>query len=219
MAESKRILLISAHPDDMEIGMGGTVAKMATAGDELTSVVFTDGRRAPDPFSIGPEKMVEARKAESLAAAEVLGIRESISFGFEAVATDEAITSATDKLIQLIDSLKPDEVYTLHPELDRHPSHRIAGKIAVEALQQRSGEKIPLWAYEVWGLFPTWDRSEDITEFIETKKACIAAHASQVAAVPYVDGVIGLNRWRAVFADPHQSKTDGEYAEVFIKLN
>jgi LmbE family N-acetylglucosaminyl deacetylase len=64
----------------MEIGMGGTVAKMAAAGDTILSVVITDGRRAPDPSSIGPERMVKLRKDESVKACKLsleLAIRDS----------------------------------------------------------------------------------------------------------------------------------------------
>ena len=121
-------------------------------------------------------------------------------------------------MIELIDSFRPEELYTLHPQLDRHPSHRAAGKVCVDALRQCSNENITLWAYEVWGLFPHWDRFENITDEMPTKLAAIAEHRSQIAAIPYVDGISGLNRWRAVFADPHQTEVRAKYAEVFIKL-
>src|SRR4030095_869910 len=213
----KRVLLISAHPDDMEIGMGGTVAKMAEAGDEIVSVVITDGRLAPDPPSIGTAKMAELRKQESENAANILGVAETKFLNFEAVATEESCRAATIKLIEVIDVLDPEEIYTLHPELDRHPSHRAAGRICLDGLKE-DNSNISVWAYEVWGLFPKWDRLEDVTDHIGTKLAAIEEHKSQIAAIPYADGITGLNRWRAVFADPHQSAVQGEYAEVFIKL-
>jgi N-acetylglucosamine malate deacetylase 1 len=214
-----RILIVSAHPDDMEIGMGGTVAKMAAAGDSILSVVLTDGRRAPDPTMIGPEKMVEARREESKMAASVLGILESRSFDFESLNSDEICFRATKDLIEVIDSFDPKEIFTLHPDLDRHPSHRAAGKITINALTQCSNVSIKLWAYEVWGLFDKWDRFENITEQMSTKLRAINAHQSQVAAIPYGEGIAGLNRWRAVFADPHQTEVEAEFAEVFVKLN
>jgi len=213
----KRVLLISAHPDDMEIGMGGTVAKMAWAGDEIVSVVITDGRRAPDPASIGPEKMAELRKDESEKAANILGVAKTKFFNFESVASEESCRQATEELIEVIASFHPEEIYTLHPELDRHPSHRAAGRICLDALKENNSN-IKVWAYEVWGLFPKWDRLENITDQMERKLAAIDEHKSQIAAIPYADGIAGLNRWRAVFADPHQTSTDGNYAEAFIKL-
>lgn len=213
-----RILLVSAHPDDMEIGMGGTAAKMAAAGDEILSVVITDGRRSPDPDAIGQDAMAKLRKEEGERACRVLGINETHFFGFESLADESLIEQATTRLTEVMDRFKPDEIFTLHPELDRHSSHRAAGKITVDAMRVCNINS-RLWAYEVWGLFPAWDRFEDISEQIETKLAAIREHRSQTAAIQYDEGIAGLNRWRAVFADPHQQASPAKYAEVFIKLN
>lgn len=213
----KRILLVSAHPDDMEIGMGGTAAKLAQAGDSLMSVVITDGRRSPDPDSIGQNAMACLRQEEGEKACAVLGIGETKFLGFESLTNDDLIQQATEKLVEVIERFQPDEVYTLHPKLDRHASHRAAGSVTVNALE-RANSKADLWAYEVWGLFPHWDRLEDISGQIETKINAIKEHDSQIVAIQYDEGVAGLNRWRGVFADPHQQSSPAAYAEVFIKL-
>jgi len=213
----KRILLISAHPDDMEIGMGGTAAKLAQEGHSIVSIVITDGRRSPDPDSIGQDEMAKLRKVEGERACAALGISETQFFGFETIATKETRGDATRQLIEVVNKFEPDEVFTLHPELDRHASHRSAGTITVEAVR-KANSKAELWAYEVWGLFPSWDRFEDISDQLETKIAAIKEHRSQIAAVQYEEGIEGLNRWRAVFADPHQEKSPAKYAEVFIRL-
>ena len=213
----KRILLVSAHPDDMEIGMGGTAAKLARAGHSLLSVVMTDGRRSPDPGMIGQDAMARLRQEEGVKACRRLGIKATNFLGFESIISDEAVRQATSDLVEVIDKFRPDEVYTLHPELDRHASHRAAGKITVDALRQSNGAA-ELWAYEVWGLFPHWDRLDDISDQLEVKLAAIREHSSQTAAIQYDDGIAGLNRWRAVFADPHQEKSPARYAEVFVRL-
>ena len=200
--------------------MGGTVAKMAEAGCSILSVIITDGRRAPDPDSVGPEKMAGLRKQESLRAAAVLGIRETQYFDLASVITRESFNDATERMIQVIESFEPEEIFTLHPDLDRHPSHRAAGKITIDAIDRNKGNaNIRLWAYEVWGLFADWNRFENITDQMPKKLAAIGEHGSQLAAIPYCDGIEGLNRWRAVFADPHQTATQAKYAEVFLKLN
>ena len=213
----KKILLVSAHPDDMEIGMGGTAAKLAEAGHSLLSVVITDGRRSPDPGKIGQEAMARLRQEEGVRACQRLGINETSFFGFGSIDSDDTIQQALGRLVQVFDKFEPDVVYTLHHELDRHASHRAAGRITIDALT-RANSSAQVWAYEVWGLFPHWDRLEDISDQLETKLAAIREHSSQTAAVQYDDGIAGLNRWRAVFADPHQSKSPGSYAEAFIKL-
>jgi LmbE family N-acetylglucosaminyl deacetylase len=213
----KRVLLISAHPDDMEIGMGGTAAKLADGGHSLASVVITDGRRSPDPDSIGPAAMALLRKEEGEKACAALGVNEAHFLGFESLATDDICRQARERLVDIVRQFEPDQVFTLHPELDRHPSHRAAGKITLEALTTLNSNS-DLWAYEVWGLFAQWDRFEDISDHIETKLVAVNAHRSQIAAIDYTEGIAGLNRWRGVFADPHQQESPARYAEVFIKL-
>ena len=197
--------------------MGGTAAKLAQAGHSLMSVVITDGRRSPDPDSIGEDAMARLRKLEGARACNALGIDNSEFFGFESIAAADANQQATKKLIEVISRFQPDEIYTLHPDLDRHASHRAAGKITVDALEQLNST-VDLWAYEVWGLFPQWDRLEDISDYLDTKLASIKEHRSQIAAIQYDEGITGLNRWRGVFADPHQQESPARYAEVFIKL-
>ena len=50
------------------------------------------------------------------------------------------------------------------------------------------------------------------------KKLAIEEYRSQVETIPYGEGVIGLNRWRAVFADPMEAAPAGVYAEAFLRV-
>ena len=211
----KNILVISAHPDDMEIGMGGTVAKL-TENNRVVSVILTDGRRAPNPSSITQEEMAQIRREESKRASTVLGIQETIFLNFESLSNQNQVTQ---KLVEVINTVLPAQMFTLHPELDRHSSHKITGKITLDALHQTDLKNVEVWAYEVWGLFSSWDRFEDITHYMDKKLQAIAKHQSQLASIPYAEGIAGLNRWRAVFADPQQTSVQSVYAEVFLKLN
>ena len=135
-------------------------------------------------------------------------------------AADEVdVKVVRQKLVEVLTSLKPTEVYTLHEEFDRHPGHRQAGKLVRESVGEAgltpSGG---VWAYEVWGPFARWDRLEYIDAYLEKKKLAIAEHRSQVATIPYGEGVIALNRWRAVFADPMAETPAGTHAEVFLRV-
>jgi N-acetylglucosamine malate deacetylase 1 len=214
----KKVLVVSAHPDDMEIGMGGTVAKLSASGCSIVSVVMTDGRRSPNPLSLSPEEMAEVRSEETKRAAKILGVNQTIFFDLESIATPELSDTARRKLSEVINSVMPEEIFTLHPELDRHPTHRLAGKISIDAIKQSHLRNPFIWAYEVWGLFNIWDRFEDITDQIGIKLRAIGEHQSQLAAIPYAEGITGLNRWRAIFADPKQEKVTAAFAEVFLKL-
>jgi LmbE family N-acetylglucosaminyl deacetylase len=214
----KKVMVVSAHPDDMEIGMGGTVAKLSATGCTIVSVVLTDGRRSPNPFALSQEEMTEMRSEETRRAARILGVNRTFFFDLESVSTPESSDNAIRKLSEVIDSVMPEEIFTLHPELDRHPTHRLAGKISIDAIKRSHLKTVIVWAYEVWGLFNSWDRFEDITDQIGIKLKAIGEHKSQLAAIPYAEGITGLNRWRAVFADPKQEKANATFAEVFLKL-
>jgi N-acetylglucosamine malate deacetylase 1 len=214
------ILMISAHPDDMEIGMGGTAAKLAESGSILTSVVLTDGRRSANPFALTPEALATRRKEEAQKAANILGINQVLFCNLPELKSTQYYDSAKKQMTEIIEQSSPDEIYILHPDLDRHASHQLAGKVSLEALRKSSNKKnITVWAYEVWGLFNRWDRFEDISSVVGKKLQAISEHRSQVACVPYAEGVTGLNRWRAIFADPQQETINAAFAEVFIRLS
>ncbi|MBI5358668.1 PIG-L family deacetylase [Candidatus Amesbacteria bacterium] len=213
------IIVISPHPDDMEIGMGGTVAKLADDGETITSVILTDGRRSPNPFLWTEEQMIEVRKREAIKASEVLGINEVIFFGQPDLKSENNYTIAKEKLRELIIKLKPVQVYTPHNHLDRHLTHQLTGQLVLESIKEAKFPSVnEVWAYEVWGLFPSWDRVEYIDDQVGKKLLAIAEHKSQIASIPYGEGAIGLNRWRAIFADQQDIQPKGAFAEVFISL-
>lgn len=216
---SRNILVVSAHPDDMEIGMGGTVAKLVEEEAKVTSLIVTDGGRASNPFGWTEQRMAEVRRAEALRAADVLGVKNVIFCDQPDAADEVDVKVVKRKLVEVMTRLKPVEVYTLHEQLDRHPAHRLAGRLVRESVGESgltpSGE---VWTYEVWGLFASWDRLEYIDAYVEKKKLAIAEHRSQVATIPYGDGMLALNRWRAVYADPFADAPAGTYAEAFLRL-
>jgi LmbE family N-acetylglucosaminyl deacetylase len=215
---SHGILIIGAHPDDMEIGMGGTVARLAETAT-ITSVVVTNGGRASNPFGWTEQRMAEVRRAEALAAAGILGVNDVAFLDEPDAAEDVDTTAVKQQLTEIIRRARPIEVYTLHPEHDRHPAHRLIGTIVTESLSEAGhAPNGGVWAYEIWGPFSAWDRLEYIDAYVAKKMLAIAEHRSQIATIPYGEGVLGLNRWRAVFADPAASAPAGVYAEVFRRL-
>ena len=74
----ERYLFLGPHPDDIEIGAGATAAKLAAAGKRVSFLICMDGRygleHAPDGTT--PERLVEIRKAEAIASAEALGVKD-----------------------------------------------------------------------------------------------------------------------------------------------
>lgn len=112
-----RVLAIGTHPDDIEFGMGATLAKHILKGDEVSIIVLTDGERYED----GRYRISYKRKSESINALEILGYKKEVLFlSFLEV----TVQQPTIQLIEdLICDFKPDRIYT-HSKNDRHQDHR-----------------------------------------------------------------------------------------------
>ena len=104
---NRHIIIVSAHPDDMEIGMGGTVAKLGESQALITSVVITDGGRASNPFAWTEQRMAEVRREEALRAARVLGVQEVVFFDQPDAAEEIDVHTVKRKLLELLVRLQP----------------------------------------------------------------------------------------------------------------
>jgi LmbE family N-acetylglucosaminyl deacetylase len=218
----KNILIISPHPDDMEIGMGGTVGKLISQGFNIVSFVVSDGRRSTSVSGLGEDEIAQIRKRETQEAACILGIRDLICLGLYDLVSSGNQEEMNKQLEDVISQFRPIEVYSTHPKIDKHPTHQTGSKILVEVLDKRRKQEsfVPkkIWCYEVWTPFDIYDRIEDISDYIDRKTAAINAHKSQIEYKNYTEGIIGLNRYRAVFNNT-SGITDVKYAEVFIELS
>jgi len=219
---NKNILVVSPHPDDMEIGMGGTVSKLIARGFKIVSCVVTDGRWSTNVSGSGQDELAKRREMEAKEAALVLGIKDLIFLGLNNVRSAENQEQMKNKLGEIINHFKPTEIFSTHPNIDKHSTHQTVSKLLLDVLH-KMGEKeslIPkkIWCYEVWTPFERYDRVEDISDYIYKKKAAINAHKSQLEYKDYTEGILGLNRYRAVFNNT-RGVTEMKYAEVFLELS
>lgn len=186
-------LCIGAHPDDVEIGMGGTVAGMVARGLEVAIVDLTDGE--PTPFGTK-----EQRSIESTAAANVLGVsvRRTLTqpnrYLFDTV-------DARTELAEVIRELRPRVLYVPYP-LDAHPDHIAASQIALAARfyskftkTDMAGEPhYPAKIYHYMAvhmrIVAEPDFIVDISSEIDVKLAAIRAYGSQFADNPRNTGVV-----------------------------
>ncbi|MXZ49084.1 MAG: PIG-L family deacetylase [Candidatus Dadabacteria bacterium] len=217
MQETKA-LIVSPHPDDLEIGMGGTACLLLEKGVDVVSFVVTDGRRSANPLGISQEELVQTREREVRTSSEILGVKVSL-LGFSDMESDSNKREFSSRMAEIITNLRPGEIYLPHPEIDKHRTHRTVSRLTLDCLDAALGEspfECECWFYEVWTPFPSYDRIEDITSFADRKRQAIEAHMSQTSYKDYTDGIMGLNRYRGAFHDT----TDGFaplWAEVFIK--
>ena len=127
-----RYLFIGPHPDDIEIGCGASVAKLAREGKQITFLVLTDGRYG-DGFSGGikGDELVALRKQESLASAERLGVSDvrfldlcdGGFYDYEDMKKGIAVT---------VGECRPDLIFAPDPNTGRecHIDHLNAGRAA-----------------------------------------------------------------------------------------
>ena len=219
MSDAKA-LIISPHPDDLEIGMGGTACLLLEKGMDVISVVVTDGRRSANPRGIMREELIRMREREVRESSRALGVGLSL-LGFADMESEANKREFSSRMEEIITKLCPNEIYIPHPEIDKHKTHRTVSRLTLGCLSAATNAgafECECWFYEVWTPFPSYDRIEDITSFADRKRQAIEAHRSQTAYKDYTDGIMGLNRYRGAFHDT----ADGFaplWAEVFIKCD
>ena len=79
----KTYLFVAPHPDDIEIAVGSTVARLAREGKEVYYLVCTDGRYGTEDENMSPETLVKIRRDEQLASAKILGVKDVRFLPFE----------------------------------------------------------------------------------------------------------------------------------------
>jgi bacillithiol biosynthesis deacetylase BshB1 len=119
-----KILIFAAHPDDAELGMGGTIKHMADDGHDVMVIDLTDG----EPTPCGSRAK---RKKESLSAAAVLGVtRQTLGYKNRELLFD---IEKRDHIAGIIREFCPDVIFS-HYQEDSHPDHVETGKIVNDAI-------------------------------------------------------------------------------------
>ena len=119
----RKALVISPHPDDLEIGMGGTVRVLVEKDVEVISVVVTDGGRSANPMGLTREELVRTREREAEESSRILGV-EVFFLGFRDMESRENRSGFESRMRGILAGKRPDEIYVPHPEIDGHGTHR-----------------------------------------------------------------------------------------------
>ena len=193
-------LCIGAHPDDVEIGMGATVAKMVRQGARVAIVDLTNGEPTPHGTP-------EIRAAESAEAARILGVSRRTLSGPNRYLLDTI--EARTELAEVIRELRPRVLFVPYAD-DAHPDHVAASSIALAARFYSKFTKTemggtPVFPDRVYRYMAVHQRIVaepsfivDVSEDLDTKLAAIGAYKSQFAANPANATVIELMRQTAV---------------------
>lgn len=192
-----RVLCVAPHMDDDVIGPGGTLALHRELQSSV-SVVFCAAGATPEQD--------RARKAEARAAKDFMGFERVtwLDFPEGQLSPNEAALGA--RLAQCIRELAPDQIFCPYPA-DHHRDHSAVALALADAIEATRYEG-EVWCYEVWS--PLWPNvAVDITRVVEIKRKAIELYASQVAGLHYVEGTLGLNRYRGL-------RVYVDYAEAFF---
>ena len=119
------ILAVGAHPDDVELGMGATIAKLARLGHKVSLLDLTDG----EPTPCGSK---EKRRQESQRSAEILGVEERITLDLPNRYLEDTVLARNELAIH-IRRIRP-EIIFCHFWEDRHPDHLAASKLTEAAV-------------------------------------------------------------------------------------
>ncbi|AJC74043.1 diacetylchitobiose deacetylase [Pseudothermotoga hypogea DSM 11164 = NBRC 106472] len=130
-----KVLCVQPHPDDADISMGGTIAKLSQKGIRVYYVTVTDGSAGTRDESLVGKKLAEIRKKEQEKAAEILGVHELLWLDFEDLG-DYTIEQVREKLIRIIRKIEPDAVFTVDPfaPYEVHPDHLRCGMSTAQAV-------------------------------------------------------------------------------------
>lgn len=178
------ILAFGAHPDDVELGCSGTIAKEIALGKKVGIIDLTRGE-------LGTRGSAEIRDAEAALAAKILGItvRENLNMRDGFFVNDEAHQL---KIIEIIRKYQP-EIVLCNAIQDRHVDHAKGSKLVSDACflsglrkieTEYEGQVQVAWRPKVVYHYIQWNNIEpdfvvDISDYIEIKKESIMAYSSQ----------------------------------------
>lgn len=181
-------LTIGAHPDDAEFGAGGTLARWAAAGCEVTMLVVTDGSKGTWDAEADIPALIASRRREQRAAADVLGAVDVIHLDHVDGELENSM-ALREELCRWIRRVRPQVVITHDPwrRYMLHPDHRATGMGAIDGvvaardhlffldqgLDKHRPDVVLLWQAD------EPDHFEDISSTFETKIAALLRHSTQ----------------------------------------
>lgn len=198
MSEGWRALIVSAHPDDIEFGAGGTIARWADQGAEVTFCIATDGSTGTQDRELIGRRLNETRVAETERAAEVLGAHQVVWLGLPDGYVEYTLDLRRD-ISRVFRRFRPhrfmvmDVAPTIEDRFINHPDHRAVGQASLD-IAVTGGTTPGIFpelleeGFDPWrGLLELWIMGPaggphvvDISRTIERKVQALLCHRSQV---------------------------------------
>lgn len=199
-----KVLAVTAHPDDLEIFMGGTLKILSERNLKIHVIDVTDGEKGTNQ-----KNLAEVRITEQINAGEILGIHQ-VHFLHLPDLQLSTINNLEYNLREAIVDIKPDIVFAFDPiypfRAIIHPDHIAVGRAVTNIIKKDMNNKIPIVYYATRKV----NIIIDITNSLESKILSVKAHGSQLRFGPRPYGYLmkKLARYNA-------KKTTGKYVELF----
>jgi LmbE family N-acetylglucosaminyl deacetylase len=192
-----RVLAVSAHPDDVEFGCAGSLAKWADEGAEVTMCIVTDGSTGTQDQALMGVNLAELRKEESQRAADIIGAKELVWLDYRDGYVEYSLELRKD-VARVFRRFRPHRYICMDPtpvigEFVNHPDHRAIGQASLDVtltagttpghFPELLEEGLEPWRglRELWIMGPG-DRphAEDISSTLDRKIEALLCHQSQV---------------------------------------
>lgn len=228
----ERVLMIQAHPDDAEFGVGGTVAKWAASGAEVIYCSITSGDKGTNDPDITGEELMALREQEQLEAAKILGLKDVIFLRYPDATLVPDLELRRD-LTRVIRQVRPTALMCFDPTTRmhgdgyiNHPDHIAAGEASLAAVFPSCRDRRTFPELLEEGLEPVEVPSVyifssgaadcwiDISDHIDTKIEALSKHVSQVGKDADLEFVREWARENSKL-NPNGSDDFGEYSESF----
>ena len=228
-----RALVVTAHPDDVDFGAGGTVMALVKAGVTVTFCICTDGDAGGFDDSTDRSQIPAIRRAEQVAAAAVYGVTDVRFLGYRDGYLEPSHEVQRD-IVRVMRQVQPQLVITQSPDRNwerlpsSHPDHMAAGEATARALypavrnpyaypELRNEEGLEAWTVN-W----LWVQGHvepnhwiDTTEFYSRKVNALEAHASQTSHMEGLEDM--LRSWGEMQAQAAGFEL-GRLAEAFRQI-
>ena len=223
------MLVVTAHPDDVDFGAAGSIARWTDDGVDVRYCIITDGDAGGFDPAVPRTEIPTIRRAEQTAAAKTVGVTELHFLGHPDGRLETSMELRRD-ISRVIRQVRPDRVVCQSPDRNfqriqaSHPDHLAAGESTLCAVYPDARNPFahpelleegfePHTVAEVWLMAsPDADHAVDITDTVDRKISALQCHASQLPNPDVIEGLI--RRWGEAIA-LNSGLPDGRLAEAF----
>ena len=223
-----RAIVVTPHPDDAEIGCGGTIARWIREGTRVLYVLCTNGDKGSGDPDMTSQRLAEIREREQAEAAEALGVEEVVYLRYPDGGLEDT-SEFRGHLVRAIRRFRPQTALCPDPfrtSFYLHRDHRICGQVTMDAVFPYARDRLHYPEHEAEGLEPykvadvlfwgteTPDTYVDVTDTIQAKIDALKKHASQLGD----NDPSEIDEFIRGHAQRSGERADVPYAEAFRRV-